>query len=268
MLHWLRQKLIRRDDVVARFIVVSVALHGMLIVGIFFSYAQSPDFNFSISRSSSHAIVQLLPVGAIKPVVKKGVQLKKKLQKEGLSNHKKIKKNTAENRKKTAVLKDKNKKNKQIKKQHTKEVAKQDESIPEPIVEPVIEKKEEIVPEAVKEESIALEKIDVPVVQNGADVPAAQEEILYVTQKELDVLQLQQQLKDAIEQVWTSPFGMAEDIVCEVLLVIGWDGRIVEKTLTKPTDIYIYDRAVEDALDLLTFPQQLWGKSIAIAFKP
>ena len=94
------------------------------------------------------------------------------------------------------------------------------------------------------------------------------ETVQYVTHREYEALGSQQALQTAIEQVWTPPVGMQEDILCEVKLTISWDGNVLQRVITKKSDIIVYDLAVEQALDSLICPQAVWGKEIVIAFKP
>ena len=208
-----------------------------------------------------------MPLGALKPtqqITKKNQQLPTVTQQK--SKQKKHSKRLKIKSKKTALMKEKKqkkKKNKSVQEIVTKE----DVLVQDKVSEKIVEKKEDIKGAEVLPE-MATEKNEIISTNVPSDQPVTTEDVLYVNQKELDFLQLQQQLKDAIEAVWISPFGMTEDVVCEVLITVGWDGKLVEKKLTQPTSIYIYDRAVEEALDILLFPQQLWGKTIAIAFKP
>ncbi len=269
MLHWLRQRWTRYTSLKAFFVYVSLS-HVIFCGILFFVYKSGPDFSFSISKNSPAAVIRLLPLGACKPSVTVAAKKIKSGKKNNNSSkavvQKKQPKVQKKQPKKTALVQEKKNKKSQDKK---KQKSLQDEVVVE---ESLVEKKPEEITQLEKkaEEQPKVQEVKVvePLVDSSAQVAQESQEIVYVTQKELDVLQLQQQLKEAIEAVWTSPFGMAEDVVCEVLIVIGWDGNIVERSLTQPTDIYIYDRAVEEALDKLTFPQQLWGKTIAIAFKP
>lgn len=257
MLRWLHQRLTRYKNNVHAFLFFTFFLHILFVWVIFFGYRQSIDFTFMINKSSSHALIKLLPLGEIKPKLNNG-SFKNKDKSEILLDKKNKNKNEIK-KKKTAILKEKKQKKISIKKNKSNQIKNNQIN-----GENVDQKKEEIsIKEAKSEvENVKKELIDEKMIQQP------QEDVLYVTQKELDALQLEQQLKEAIEQVWVSPFGVESDLICEVLVVIGWDGTIIEKSLTKPSEIYIYDSAVEEALDKLIVPQQLWGKTITIIFKP
>ncbi len=252
MLRWLHQRLINKNKLDS-FLFITIFIHLFLIWLIFFGCRQSIDFSFTLNKSSSNAIVKLLPFGAVKPknnLIKQG-SYKNSTAKQ--SNKKKHRKES----KKTAIIKEKKQKKINSKKNKKKDVDQKDIQI------------------SAKDEALDHKDLNVSLVKNNinqlSDEKPAQEskeDVVYVTQKELDGLQLEQQLKEAIEQVWVSPFGIENDLMCEVLVVIGWDGAILEKKMIKLTEVYIYDSAVEEALDKLIVPQQLWGKTISIIFKP
>ena len=280
MLHWLHQKLINGSDSFKNILYLSVLAHCFLCIVLFGMYRLGPDLNFTVEARHPAAIVKLLPLGAKKPSYgskKKFTQVAKVEKKVA----KKTPKKEMQNKKKTALVKEKKIKQKN-KKKHNKS---KKEIISNPIeeikTEEIAIQKEEPVVEQ-KKESEQEEVIEIPVpaqspspdVQKSDSQPlleqlqGEQDDCMYVTQKELQALQLQQCLQDALQEVWIAPVGIPEDVVTEIIITVGWDGALVERTVVVSSEIYIYDKAVQDALDTIVIPELLWGKSIAISFKP
>ena len=94
------------------------------------------------------------------------------------------------------------------------------------------------------------------------------QEILYLTKQEFDALQIQQKLQECLFDLWTPPAGIPSGALCEVLITVGWDGAILETQFLKKTEILMYDLSVQETLEQVTFPHEVWGKQITIAFKP
>ncbi len=94
------------------------------------------------------------------------------------------------------------------------------------------------------------------------------QDILYLTRQELDALQIQQKLQECLFDLWTPPAGIPAEALCEVLVTVGWDGAILETQFLKKTDILIYDLSVQETVEQVVFPHEVWGKQITIAFKP
>jgi hypothetical protein len=102
----------------------------------------------------------------------------------------------------------------------------------------------------------------------GSTVGPEGQEILYLTQQEFDALQIQQKLQECLFDLWTPPAGIPSGALCEVLITVGWDGAILETQFLKKTDILMYDLSVQETLEQVAFPHEVWGKQITIAFKP
>ena len=102
----------------------------------------------------------------------------------------------------------------------------------------------------------------------GSAVGPEGQEILYLTKQEFDALQIQQKLQECLFDLWTPPAGIPSGALCEVLITVGWDGVILETQFLKKTEILMYDLSVQETLEQVTFPHEVWGKQITIAFKP
>ena len=75
-------------------------------------------------------------------------------------------------------------------------------------------------------------------------------------------------MQAAVQEVWSPPVCVDQEVVSQVLVTVGWDGKLVESKILKLSDIVIYDVAVQEALEEITFPRQIWGKQVKIAFRP
>jgi|GEM_PF-3106579 len=138
----------------------------------------------------------------------------------------------------------------------------------------VAEKESKSVEQLVKEDQ-KIEALQQPVIDqatlgktSGSLVGPEGQEILYLTKQEFDGLQIQQKLKECLFDLWTPPAGIPSGVLCEVLITVGWDGAILETQFLKKTEILMYDLSVQETLEQVAFPHEVWGKQITIAFKP
>jgi hypothetical protein len=138
----------------------------------------------------------------------------------------------------------------------------------------VAEKESKPVQQLLKEEQ-KIEALQQPVIDqatlgetSGSSVGPEGQEILYLTKQEFDALQIQQKLKECLFDLWTPPAGIPSGVLCEVLITVGWDGAILETQFLKKTEILMYDLSVQETLEQVAFPHEVWGKQITIAFKP
>lgn len=172
--------------------------------------------------------------------------------------------------KKQEVLKPETIKPEQVKKEIAKqEVLKPAEKQSAPVQEPIITKNSEAVV-AVEAQPIATQSTitSTQAVEGTQGQQPEGQEFLYVTQQEFDVMQLQQKLQTCVFDRWTPPLGVPESAVCEVVVTVGWDGSLIETQYLTKTLILTYDLSVQEALDQVQFPHEVWGKRITITFKP
>jgi hypothetical protein len=279
MLPWPQRRLRKKNIFLAKLCVFSSLIHVFLCFSLFFMYkSYKSDMTLTVhaSNKADDVIIRLLPLSAKKPVQKKiasGIAVKKT---------------------KTAV-----------KKKPTMQLAKVKKSIPKkvvPVKKTVIEKKIasnsakasmdkkvepvkkiEKKPEVKRIAAVETKKPEVKKIAQAEVKPKVEEKkvkvkkepvieqeenVRYVTHKELRGLQLEKALQQAVQEVWSPPVGIEETVMSEVQVTVGWDGALIESQVIKPTDIVIYDVAVQDALDEIKFPREVWGKEIKIAFRP
>lgn len=281
MLHWLQQKLLKEDVLFTELCIISTAMHlffGCALFCMYKGYDANLTLHVHASKTASDVVVRLLPLTAKKPVQKKvsgrtGVaagQQKTAIKKKLLSPTQ-LAKVKPMVRKKTIPVK----KVAQIT-EKTKQVA-QDLVTKASAVEMV--KSDTQVKESIKNPELSQSKVDqVPIAtvaqQQDApvtalkDVEDSQDNVVYVTHKELDGLQIEEALQAAVQSVWCPPAGIDHTVESEVLVRVDWDGKLLETQLIKAANIVIYDVAVQEAIQEMEFPRQVWGKEIKIAFKP
>lgn len=92
--------------------------------------------------------------------------------------------------------------------------------------------------------------------------------IRYIGQAELDAMCIQGELSQAISQHWRPPVGIAKNKVCELTLVIDWQGKIKDIKVQKTSGAAMYDVSARQAALAAEYPKALWGKACTITFKP
>ena len=90
---------------------------------------------------------------------------------------------------------------------------------------------------------------------------------LYVGQVEWDAMQVQAEIKHEIERHWRPPAGMARDLVCQIKIVVAWEGAVGSLVLQKRSGVLAYDVHARAAVAAMKFPKATWGKELIISFK-
>lgn len=256
--------------------------------GLFFmykDYQQSLVLQVHAVHNPDDVIVRLLPFSAKKPRIQKriakrtGVTLKKQAKKVI-----KKKPQTKLAQIKKVVSKPKVVEKKVAEKAKSKPSEKVEKKIESKPVEQVIKKETPVI----KKEEKLTESLDTKVSNlastsdepNTVPVPdqalknaepvieQVEENVRYVTHKELQGIELENALQASVQEVWQPPVGIDQDVMSEVQVTVGWDGKLIESKILKLADIVIYDVAVQEALEEIKFPRQVWGKEIKIAFRP
>jgi outer membrane biosynthesis protein TonB len=160
---------------------------------------------------------------------------------------------------------------KQIKKQTKKVLAKNKEKEnkveiqkkealkvePRQTVEKIIEKNE------IKEE--LEQKITSTAAQQAEDIDDAN--VRYVGRDDLDALQMQEYISQELVNHWQPPVGVPKDRVCELKILINWQGKATDIKILKPSGVLVYDMSTRSAVLAMNFPKWLWGKEFTINFK-
>ncbi len=281
MLLWLRQRLPKKNLFLFKLSILSAVTHFILCFGFFFMYKEyhhSLLLQVHAKHNPDDVKVRLLPLSAKKPrvrVAKRAIGIaKKKVAKKTV-----VKKKTmqlAQVAKPKPVKVTSKVEPKQIAKKVEKKTTPKEDLKPKPVekkeIKPV-EKKQEVKAEPVKESP----KVEPKKVESSKQikeeikidpVEEVEENVRYVTHKELRGIELENAVQAAVQEVWSPPLGVDQEVVSEVLVTVGWDGKLAESKMLKLSDIVIYDVAVQEALEDIKFPRQIWGKEIKIAFRP
>ncbi len=262
-------------------IALSCILHVVACFALLFIYKDYHQRLFVdlSSRISSQAVVKLLPLSASRSALAKGGKKgagsgittstqKKKSKAPTTVVKQKVAKKQVNGGKKGAKKKGKNvlqeKKQTKVKeKDKTKSVVSGQKLVEKPKVEESVPPKKEEMP-PVESPKVEEQAVVETVQQSGQEG----QEIVYLTQQELDALQIHQKLQESIFSVWEAPVGMAAEQYCEVMVAIGWDGAVQETQFLKKTGSLVYDLSVQETIEQVVFPHEVWGKRITIAFKP
>lgn len=159
----------------------------------------------------------------------------------------------AAKKKKIAQRKNKKelKKGNQKKQQVAKKIEKPKKEEPKKI-EPVI---------AEKNESI-ISKTD-----QTKDDAVNQEAVLYVNQEQLDALQKEEYIKQAIANIWSPPSGLGEDLACIIKLIIDQDGIIAKSEIDTSSGVLAFDTSARMALASFKPLPWMFNKELFITFK-
>lgn len=297
MLLWQRRNsdFFPRTIFIQRYFLGSVVCHFIVIFALFFlNKDKQHDFFLDLSKNvPSMAQVRLLPLSMAKPTgsqvigskksAKKGklpavplVKRKNKTSVKPLTTVMQQKKNAPVKKIKDAKSKKKivskatdlKKKNKAAEIKDNKQdqielINKEDKQ-----VEKIVEKPQEVV-EKEKPHEIIQEKVVIEESGGSALSSTAEgQEYLYLTKHELEAFTVGQKLRDCLFDVWTVPLGVPSSAACEVAITIGWDGVILATDFVKKSGILMYDLSVQETLEQVHFPHEMWGKQITVVFKP
>lgn len=130
--------------------------------------------------------------------------------------------------------------------------------IPEPIKQDVPVKEDPII------DDVLATSTDVQEI----DINAQDQNIRYIGQAELDAMCLQEKLSSAIAQHWSPPVGVAKNRVCELLIVVDWQGKVKDINVQKASGSAMYDVSTRTAALAAEYDKQFWGKSFCVTFKP
>jgi TonB family protein len=164
-----------------------------------------------------------------------------------------------------------------VKKSSTKKVAAE-------VVKKIIKPEKKVEPARVKTDEAETKKTETvktpekniePVVAQSIAVPAATAlqqapsavdlaDVTFVGYRELEKLQLQSKIQQAVETYWSPPVGMAKNTVCELQVTINSAGAVAHVKIAKSSKIMAFDLAARAAIYRTKFPKDVWDKQIMI----
>lgn len=157
----------------------------------------------------------------------------------------------------------------------------------EPIKKPVVEKKSVAVPEKKQEQvpqeiqpqpvvaapaaPVIPEVVEQPVVavEPVAAVPSQEmisdaQDVTFVGAQDLEMIEIQDQIKHQVMQHYKPPVGIAKQAICELAVVVGPDGKGQRVTVKKSSGSLANDMCARAALLKIKFPKEVIGQEIIV----
>jgi hypothetical protein len=122
----------------------------------------------------------------------------------------------------------------------------------------VEEKVQELVPLGVSEEDVSDEALA------KLDEDDLGENVTFVGSHDLEMLQIQEQIKAQVAQHYKPPVGIAKKAVCELAVLVGMDGKPQQVKVKKGSGSMANDMCARAALLKVTFPKKVFGKEIIV----
>ncbi|HSW73586.1 MAG TPA: TonB C-terminal domain-containing protein [Candidatus Limnocylindria bacterium] len=102
-----------------------------------------------------------------------------------------------------------------------------------------------------------------PVVPTEVDTAG---DVTYVGRAELEALQMQAEIQQEIERRWRPPVGLAKDLLCQIRVLVDWQGAVQKVAIEQGSGVLIYDVQARNAAREIVFPKAAWGKEIVVHF--
>jgi len=157
----------------------------------------------------------------------------------------------------------------------TKEVEKQKVTSSEKVVKPVQDvnkeqnkkivetsKQEEAIND-IQSEKIENERVDVSqddIIEHNIDV----DDVSFVGRYDLEKYEIQERIKTEIYKYWKAPIGIAKTAVCELVIFVGSDGKVLRVVIQKGSGSLVYDISCRAAAYQSQFPKEFCGKEFII----
>ncbi len=238
-----------------RVVMGSVLLHLLLLLGVFVVYRGSCDCHITISSTmiNSDAEIIFMPLHKfVSPKTEKSKVTRPASTRSPKSE--KLQDVKATTLVKLAVAKKTKPKKETTKKVDTKKI-----------------KEEKCFDSAQHERISEIPPADPPPLPS-TDVPdsaqADQKNVMYVGQEQMDALQAQEYIQQELAQHWSPPAGMRADLSAVVMLIIDTEGTIANINLAVASGNLLFDTAAKKAAAQITPARWMYGKEIAITFKP
>jgi len=137
------------------------------------------------------------------------------------------------------------------------------ESVVEPVVEEVVQ--QTIVQEVVEENSSIVQAHDDTAFSlDNSDENIDLENVTFVGRNDLDSIQIKELIKAEISKYYRPPVGTNKDLVCELSVLVGKDGKAVRVTIKNSSGSIANDMCARAALLKVDFPKDVIGKEIIV----
>ena len=110
------------------------------------------------------------------------------------------------------------------------------------------------------EKAVAVEAQSLDSQVDGIDLS----DVTFVGYRDLDKLQLQSKIQQAVEMYWSAPVGMPKKTKCELQVTIEKTGRVAKAKVVTSSKVMAFDLAARSAIHKTKFPRDVWGKQIMV----
>ncbi|HLB40678.1 MAG TPA: TonB family protein, partial [Candidatus Babeliales bacterium] len=97
--------------------------------------------------------------------------------------------------------------------------------------------------------------------------PATSDSSVDIGRKDLELLQLQDQLRQNVAQSWRPPLGFPRALTAVVAVVLSPTGQIEQIQVQQSSGVAVFDASVQQALSAVPWPPAAWGRSHVLTFK-
>jgi len=99
------------------------------------------------------------------------------------------------------------------------------------------------------------------------DVRNSNQGLVQANYREVEAHRRQVLLQKELAKCWKPPIGVPHDCVCEIKVVVNWNGIVKELDVAKSSGVLMYDVTARSALHTMKMPAWSKGKSLTITFK-
>ena len=89
-------------------------------------------------------------------------------------------------------------------------------------------------------------------------------DVTFVGYRDLDKLQLQSKIQQAVETFWSPPVGMPKKTKCELQVTIKNNGQVAKAKVVASSRVMAFDLAARSAIHKTKFHRDVWGKQIMV----
>lgn len=137
-----------------------------------------------------------------------------------------------------------------------------------PVEQPVALEVEKKVDEPIQKNE-EVEKVESLIVKDAepelaSDDDFDEDNVIFVGYEELEQSVVGSKIQHTIQQIWTPPVGMKQDISCEVQVKINGQGQAEQAKVIKPSGVFVYDASARKTLLTIEYPKEVWNKNITI----
>jgi TonB family protein len=89
---------------------------------------------------------------------------------------------------------------------------------------------------------------------------------VYIGQIEMEELDRQEELQQALSTCWKPPVGLREGLECVLIFQVDAEGNVIKVTVQKSSGVLVFDMAARMAISHMQMPQWARGKELSITF--